>query len=139
MKRQRQEFPASVKRAAWDRCKDANGIARCENCTARLSGANVHYDERRDGEFDHAQCDALLGEPTLENCQVLCKTCHGLKTTQDRKTIAKSNHVRDMARGIRQRQFRPIAGTKASGIAKPFRGDPYSRDSGRPLIERRKG
>lgn len=129
--RNRREFPAQVKRDAWDRCKDAAGIARCEGCTARLSAGNVHYDERIDGEFDHDQPDAMLGESTLENCKVLCRTCHGLKTKQDRKTIAKSNRVRDLARGIRNRSKLP--GSRDSNIKLRINGPPIDRRTGKPL------
>jgi site-specific DNA-cytosine methylase len=35
----RRDFPAKIKRAAFERCKDANGIPRCEDCTAALESA----------------------------------------------------------------------------------------------------
>lgn len=130
MTHRRRNFPPQVMRDAWDRCKDESGVPRCEHCTAQLSDANVHYDERADGQFDHGNPDALLGEPTLENCQVLCRTCHGRKTKRDRKDIAKSNHVRDRGRGIKSQNYQPLLGTKASGIKKPFRGRPIVRATG---------
>lgn len=134
MTRRRKEFPASVKRDAWDRCTDQHGIPRCEECTARLSAANVHYDGRTDGEFDHDYPDALNGEPTLANCVVRCRTCHARKTKRDRKVIAKSNHVRDLARGIKQNFYRPLLGTKRSGIKLPFnRTGPILRSTGQLL------
>jgi 5-methylcytosine-specific restriction enzyme A len=104
----RRDFPPSVKRERFERCKDADGIPRCESCTARLSDANVYYAERVDGEFDHDIADGLLGEPTFENCRVLCRTCHKLKTKRDIKIIAKSNRVRDGARGIKVRRGPPL-------------------------------
>jgi hypothetical protein len=96
----RTEFSTSTKREAWDRCLDANKVPRCEQCERQLGPANTFYDQRPDGEFDHDQPDAMLGQPTLENCLVLCRTCHKRKTKTDIKTIAKSNRVRDRARGI---------------------------------------
>lgn len=59
----------------------ANG--QCEHCTRRLMAGDYHY--------DHIIPDALGGSPTLDNCQVLCRSCHSVKTTkQDVPRIAKS-------------------------------------------------
>jgi len=51
----------------------------------------------------------------------------------DKPVIAKSNRVRDNARGIRKVQFRPITGTRASGIKLPMKpfARPIDRDTGR--------
>lgn len=112
----RREFSTSVKRDAWDRCCGASGVPRCEKCGHHLGPANTFYQSRADGEFDHDKTDAMFGEPTLENCQVLCRTCHKRKTKNDIKTIAKSNRTRDRARGIYKprsitgwRSFRGVA------------------------------
>ncbi len=77
----RREFPAKVKVAAFERAR-----GRCETCTALiLYGA----------QYDHRIADGIGGEPSVENCQVLCKTCHDLKTTtEDVPKIAKSKRVR---------------------------------------------
>jgi 5-methylcytosine-specific restriction protein A len=84
----RREFPKQVKVQAAAR---ANG--RCDGCGARLVFGGYHY--------DHDIPDALGGDPTLENCRVLCKTCHGAKTTQlDVPRIAKGKRQRDMAQSI---------------------------------------
>ena len=85
----RTEFSKAVRR---DAAKRANG--HCENCRARLTDGGYHY--------DHDLPDAMGGEATLDNCRVLCRGCHSLKTTtRDVPTIAKSNRVRDLAQGIR--------------------------------------
>lgn len=87
----RQEFPAKVKAAAALR---ANG--NCEGCTRRLAEGDFHY--------DHEIPDALGGEPTLENCRVLCRSCHKVKTTTaDVPRIAKANRNFRKARGIKKR------------------------------------
>ena len=130
MTHRRREFPSSVKRDAWERCLDPNGIPRCEDCTVRLGSACVHYDERLDGEFDHDQPDALLGDPTLDNCVVRCKTCHLRKSKNDRKIIAKSNHTRDNARGIRSKLFRPLPGGRNDTVKKTMRGEVVLRSTG---------
>ena len=63
----RRNFPKAVKLAAFKR---ANG--RCEECTTWLGPGNT--------EYDHVLADGICGEPTLENCAVVCKTCHSFKT-----------------------------------------------------------
>ena len=65
----RREFSAKVKVAAFKRANDA-----CEGCGARLTVGKFHY--------DHVLPDALGGEPTLENCAVLCTVCHTEKTSK---------------------------------------------------------
>jgi 5-methylcytosine-specific restriction enzyme A len=80
----------------------------CENCTTRLTTGGFHY--------DHITPDALGGEPTLENCQVLCKSCHGLKTTKaDVPQIAKAKRRERNHFGIKRprsiRQWRRFNGT----------------------------
>ncbi len=87
----RREFPARIKAAAALR---SNG--HCEGCTARLMTGQYHY--------DHDTPDAMGGEPTLENCRVLCKACHSIKTRKsDVPQIAKAKR-RERARfGIRPR------------------------------------
>jgi 5-methylcytosine-specific restriction enzyme A len=93
----RTEFSRKVRSAAYER---ANG--HCEKCTAELRPGKYHY--------DHDLPDALGGEPTLENCRVLCTNCHGEKTAKvDVPTIAKSNRVRDRHRGAKKRQTRGFA------------------------------
>jgi 5-methylcytosine-specific restriction enzyme A len=74
----RHEFPRSVKVAAFKRA-----AGKCEHCTARLYVGKFHY--------DHRIADGLTGEPTIENCAVLCIACHGEKTTKhDVPTIARA-------------------------------------------------
>lgn len=78
----RREFPTKVKLAAFDRA-----AGNCEACTAPLRPGKY--------AFDHRIPDAIGGEPTLANCQVLCDACHSPKTRHsDVPTIAKSKRVR---------------------------------------------
>lgn len=78
----RKEFPAKVKIAAFERAK-----GRCENC-----GVLIRYG----AHYDHRIPDAIGGAPTLDNCQVLCRNCHGAKTAkEDVPTIAKAKRVRN--------------------------------------------
>ena len=86
----RREFPAKVKVAAFERCGE-----HCDGCGVRLTVGKIHY--------DHRIPDAMGGEPTLANCDVLCTPCHGLKTRrQDVPAIAKVKRVRAKHLGARK-------------------------------------
>ena len=81
----RQEFPASVRKAAFIRCCK-QGIPRCEGCGGMLRAGNIIY--------EHVQPDGLGGEPTLENCKVHCRNCADVKTfTEDNPRMAKADRV----------------------------------------------
>ncbi|WP_024338010.1 HNH endonuclease [Bradyrhizobium japonicum] len=85
----RREFSKEVKRQALKR---AAGQCEAEGCGA-LFGVKFH--------FDHVIADGLGGEPTLENCAVLCHVCHGEKTRKhDVPRIAKMKRIRDKHSGI---------------------------------------
>ncbi len=86
----RQEFTKAVKLAAFKR---ADG--HCEGCTAKLYPGKFDY--------HHDKEDTFGGEPTLDNCKVLCVACHSKITRTRAKVIAKSNRVRNRHIGIRKR------------------------------------
>lgn len=72
------EFPKSVKLAAWQR---SGGICEC-GCGGKIIAG--------DGpEYDHRLEVTLGGTPTLENCVVLRKRCHRAKTSERAAPIAK--------------------------------------------------
>lgn len=102
----RREFPDKVKAEAFERA-----AGRCEKCTAKLFVGKIHY--------DHRIPDAMGGEPTLENCDVLCTPCHGAKThRRDVPAIAKVKRIRRAHIGIK----------KPSGFRKPPPGyNPWTR------------
>lgn len=104
----RQEFPQSVKRDAAFR---AGG--KCECCGMKILGRP---------EYDHVLPDGLTGDPTLENCQVLCSKCHGIKTKRDKARMSKADSVRRSNEGRKRRKGRPMPGTRASGMRKRFDG-----------------
>lgn len=133
MSRPRREFPASVKRDAYRR---SNGICECHliphvfktPCGRPLGQGNTFY--------EHIVCDGAGGEPTVENCACLTKTCYTFKTnTYDQGQVADTKRMQDRARGIRPLQFRPLPGTKASGIKKPLApfSTPLDRRTGQPI------
>jgi hypothetical protein len=96
----RLEFTKQTKREAYDRSR---GICECflcpqlrrpEGCGRPLGIANTYY--------EHIVQDGIRQDNSLDNCAVLTKTCWQEKTAMhDLPTIAKSNRVRDRARGIR--------------------------------------
>lgn len=105
----RREFSPKIMVEAFKR---AGG--KCQRCTARLSVGKFAY--------DHVIPDALGGEPTLENCEVLCTSCHGVKTNRtDIPTIAKVKRVKINHIGARHSSS-PMPGSKASRWRKPMRG-----------------
>ena len=88
----RREFPAKVKVAAFER---ANGC--CEMCGTgiKLMAHDVRY--------DHIIANGLDGEPTLENCMVLCRNHHDGKTFKsDVPRIAKVKRLKRKAAGVRK-------------------------------------
>jgi 5-methylcytosine-specific restriction protein A len=101
----RREFSKHIKRDAFLR---ANGCCEGEGCGARLTIGKYAY--------DHRIPDALGGEPTLQNCQVLCAACHKTKTGKsDVPAIAKTKRIRDREIGIKKsrsiRSWRRFDGT----------------------------
>jgi 5-methylcytosine-specific restriction enzyme A len=107
----RKEFSAKIKVLAFQR---ADG--KCEGCGLPLLVGKYHY--------DHINADGLTGEPTLDNCAVLCSgpgSCHSLKTKVDVAHIAKAK--RRMRKAIGAKQSRnPLPGSKASGLRKRMNG-----------------
>lgn len=88
----RSEFSAKVRRQAWNRCG-----GRCEDCTTKLYPGKFH--------FDHTKPDGLGGEPTLENCQVLCTNCHHVKTVEiDRPLMQKADNIRAKHLGLKPKR-----------------------------------
>lgn len=105
----RREFSKPVMRDAFAR---ANG--KCEHCTRKLYTGDIHY--------DHRIPDAMGGEPTLANCQVLCRSCHLLKTTQaDVPAIAKAKRIEAKHLGIKKRST--FACSRESKFRKKINGE----------------
>jgi 5-methylcytosine-specific restriction endonuclease McrA len=87
----RQEFSAKVKLAAFQRAK---GRCEAEGCGALLMPGRFRY--------DHRIPDQMGGEPSLENCQVICLACDAPKTAADQGRIAKAKRLELRAAGIRK-------------------------------------
>jgi 5-methylcytosine-specific restriction protein A len=101
----RREFSKQVRREAHTRANgQCEGHPDGERCPVRLTRGRFHY--------DHDIPDALGGEPTLENCVVLCIACHKDKTgTKDVPAIAKTKRIQDREKGIKKP--RSITGWRA--------------------------
>jgi 5-methylcytosine-specific restriction enzyme A len=92
----RKEFTRKTMEAAFARCG-----GQCQGCGAKLFPGKYAY--------DHILPDQLGGEPTLENCQVLCTNCHSAKTFKtDIPKIRKSDRQRDKHIGAFKRSPRPL-------------------------------
>ena len=116
----RREFPKQVKRA---RLAHANG--HCEGCGQPL--------QPRRYEFDHDDPDWRGGEPTFENCRVLCKgpgtmRCHEIKTAGEAPLKAKSDRIRD--------DWNNTATTRRQRLqGKPFRKAPPQHTATTPPLK----
>jgi 5-methylcytosine-specific restriction enzyme A len=96
----RREFSVKTKMLAT-----ARSHGHCEGCTAPLVPGHRHY--------DHIVPDQLGGEPTLENCQVLCTACHSVKTAkQDIPAIAKAKRREVSHLGAKAPSRNPMPGGK---------------------------
>lgn len=79
----RVEFSKKVRAEAFVACE-----GKCQKCKANLKVG--------EGEYDHIIPFYFSQDSSLENCQVLCVTCHrgcGGKTSDDQKAISKSKRV----------------------------------------------
>lgn len=102
--RKRRNFPAAVKRAALERA-----AGKCEECKAPL--VDGQYD------YDHVLADGICGEPSLDNCAVICKGCHGYKTRKhDIPAIARAKRLRLKHEGKWRPSRRPMPGGRDSDL-----------------------
>ena len=88
----RREFSKATRVAAFERAGK-----KCEECRAPLYPGKYVY--------DHVLADGLTGEPTLENCAVVCTNCHGWKTRKhDIPAIAKAKRTQAKHVGATRKQ-----------------------------------
>jgi 5-methylcytosine-specific restriction endonuclease McrA len=103
----RAEFSKATKLEAFQR---ANGFCEC-GCGQKLMTR---------AEYDHIVPAALGGTNSLDNCMVLDRRCHRLKTSKtDVPQIAKSQRIYEKHAGIRK-SSRPFP-------KRPAAYDPWSR------------
>ena len=104
----REEFSKRTRLEAFTRCG-----GRCEGCGCILKPNGFDYDHDKTAYFS--------GRGILENCRVLCTTCHDKKTfTRDVPTIAKSRRIRAKQAGIKRRSR--FAGSRDSEWKKKIDG-----------------
>jgi hypothetical protein len=112
MTRRRAEFSKDTQRQAYERSQ-----GRCESalvpsiedigCKRELRTGDINY--------DHISAEAISHDNSLDNCAVLCKACHKIKTTQhDVPAIAQDRRVSDLHRGITDPHRRRLAGGRDS-------------------------
>lgn len=118
----RREFPQSIRKLAFKRCCDEDGIPHCESCGNILRAGNI--------EYEHLTPDGLNGEPTLDNCGVWCRVpCSRQKTSeQDIPRMAKADRVLKKTFGLRP----PRKKIQSRG----FDRRPPQRTASRPIVRR---
>jgi 5-methylcytosine-specific restriction protein A len=92
----RREFSTKVRLEAFLRSKGRCESARVHQladigCSRKLFEGDIRY--------EHINPDGLTGEPTLDNCAVLCTDCWKIKTrTYDQPEVAraKRKHLRSI-------------------------------------------
>lgn len=93
----RREFSKAVKIAIIRR-STRDGMILCEACGAMA----------KKWQIDHVRADGLLGDPTLENAQLLGKCCYAAKNADDTTNIAKAKRREARSLGIRTAPVRPL-------------------------------
>lgn len=106
---QRREFPKAVKVAVIKRAT-RDGQVFCEKCGVLAKRFQI----------DHVIADSHGGKPVIENAELICDACYGVKNPQDTKIAAKIKRVEaahlgaDPAKGEIQSRVTPkVARTHA--------------------------
>lgn len=101
----RKEFAKAVKVARL-RHATRDGIIRCEGCGVMVKPGQF--------AFDHDDPDGLTGEPTFDNCRLLCvsgeDSCHGKKTKLDQAKIAQAKRREAASLHIAPAPSKPLTG-----------------------------
>ena len=125
----RTEFSAATKRAAWERAngqcehRDATHAEGWQVCFKRLFPGDIFY--------DHVIPDALGGDNSLSNCQVLCKAHHDPKTrAEDVPRIAKMKRQRAKHVGAVKSRRSSLSHPK---LKRRMDGQVVSRRTGKPI------
>ena len=123
----RREFSRQTKRWAWERAdgqcqgiifeasdyKSTGHLWIWRHCKAPLDHGCFHY--------DHVIPTWTSGRNDLDNCQLLCVTCHKRKTLWDQRNIAKSKRIQD--KRIKAKTSRnPLPGGRNSKFKKKLDG-----------------
>ena len=98
----RREFPKAIKVAAIKRAT-RDGQTYCEGCGALA----------KRWQIDHMRADGLLGDPTLENAQLLGECCYGPKNAADTTAIAQAKRREAKHLGVK-----PVPAFQSRGFAR---------------------
>jgi|DEB0MinimDraft_4_1074332.scaffolds.fasta_scaffold00017_35 hypoxanthine-guanine phosphoribosyltransferase len=90
----RLEFSVKTKQAAY-----ARSGGRCENDECGLL-----FDASNPAEYDHVIEDYYDGGNSLDNCKVICRSCHKAKSRSRASVIAKSRRIIKKAANIRPKK-----------------------------------
>lgn len=121
---------AKQREQLWDReCDNARDRGRGDYPICNLCDLPVQPGQSWDES--HVGRPKALGGTETGIAHRRCNRHHGAKHVVP--FVAKAKRMRRKFIGAGVPPARPLPGTKASGIAKPFAGEPYWRDSGRPL------
>lgn len=116
----RREFPRSVKVAVIKRAT-REGVVYCEKCGALA----------KQWQIDHIRPDGLLGEPVIENAQLLGPCCYAVKNPQDTANIAKAKRREALHLGARKTPAKPL---QSRGFARKERNQKIQLPP-RPIYE----
>lgn len=106
-------IPARVRLRIFDAAK-----RRCQDCGRAIRGGDTW-------ECDHIKAIANAGGENRNrerNLQCLCGWCHAKKTKADVAEKSTTARKAKKAAGITKTKWRPMAGTKASGLKKRMDG-----------------
>lgn len=133
MRHRRNNFTKETKREAYHRACGPDGVPRCESIRVPVLASIGCNRVLRDGDinYHHILASALGGSNDLDNCAVLCRTCHAITTaTNEQPVIAQDRRVADLARGIKPPSTLP--GAKADPFKKTLSGLVVDRQTGEP-------
>lgn len=108
----RREFPTKVRVFVIKRASDEQGRIYCEGCGALVKRFQI----------DHIRPDGMLGEPVIENAQLLGECCFAPKNAKDTTDIARAKRREAAHLGAAKPKGRPMPGTRASGLRKRMDG-----------------
>lgn len=126
----RAEFSPATKRAAADRAAGhCEMIWNGERCNAPL--------RRGEHIYDHRGPDYFTKDNSLDNCQVICRSCDKLKYSGiDRPAIDRAKRIRDRDRGIKPVKGRELPCKRNSRFKMKIGGQIVLRSTGEPAFRR---
>src|ERR1017187_6801214 len=93
----RHEFPRSIKVAVRKRAT-VNFNVMCEKCGFPTKKFQI----------DHVVADAIGGKPVIENAELICSACYGIKNPDDTRKAAKTKRVEAKSLGVKPTARRPL-------------------------------